>query len=670
MSTPNPSSDPRPTLETNADPEADITQEKKSLSPAVGALRRSFTPVANTWARLPKPKGQRLVWLSVLATSAVTGAIAFQWLGALPPTPNCRKIFKATLSDAGELYCADQAARKGDEASLSAALKLANSIGPEHPLFEQSQQLSNHWSQAILVVARRKVESGDLKKGVALAQTVPKTSKVYDEAQAMIQDWQGNWQKGEEIFRKAKSAIQDQDWGKATEQISNLTQLGSDYWQRQADKIVAEMSIEQQEFIKISAAQDLVSSGVPEDIAKAIQTVSQIDAKRLARKRVSEKIDEWSQKLVDFAREAEAQGDYKGMLKAAQMVPPTSKVAATAAAYVQLGRAETVDQEETLWSAIQAHGLAAQIDAKTPVYEASQAQRQKWQNNIQNWGQLELAKWFARVDQVSGYKVAVEQASLVTPEQPRRVEAQTLIAFWNKQVDTFSDRQFIARAKQMAVENTIANFQLAITEASKVLSGQPLREVAQTLIAEWENAVERVQDQPILDAAIALAKKGDLNSAIQTAEKIESDRALYSEAQSNIGQWVAQIQAVEDRPILNEAEALASDGRLSEAISRASDIGPSRAMYDEAQSRIADWAERRRQIEAANQPPPPQEEYQEPSSQDETVYEEPAPPVEETAPPPEESAPPATSDGGGEPPADDGGAASDGGGETGSNPNF
>jgi soluble cytochrome b562 len=194
--------------------------------------------------------------------------------------------------------------------------------------------------------------------------------------------------------------------------------------------------------------------------------------------------------------------------------------------------------------------------------------------------------------------------------------------------------------------------------------------VAQTLIAEWENAVERVQDQPILDAAIALAKKGDLNSAIQTAEKIESDRALYSEAQSNIGQWVAQIQAVEDRPILNEAEALASDGRLSEAISRASDIGPSRAMYDEAQSRIADWAERRRQIEAANQPPPPQEEYQEPSSQDETVYEEPAPPVEETAPPPEESAPPATSDGGGEPPADDGGAASDGGGETGSNPNF
>jgi hypothetical protein len=668
MSTPNPSSDPRPTLEANTESNTDVTQKKKFLSPIVGALSRSLAPVVNTWARLPKPKGQTLVWLTVLTTSAVTGAVAFQWLGGLPPTPNCGKIFKATLSDAGELYCADQAARKGDEASLSAALKLANSIGPEHPLFEQSQQLSDRWSQAILVVARRKVESGDLKKGVALAQSVPKTSKVHDEAQAMIKDWQENWQKGEEIFRQAKAAIQDQDWGKATEQISNLTQLGSNYWQRQADKIVAEMSIEQQEFIKISAAQDLVSYGTPEDIAKAIQTVSQIDAKRLARKRVAEKIDEWSQKLIDFAREFEAQGDYPRMLKVAQMVPPNSKMAATAAAYVQLGRAETVEQEDTLWSAIQAHGLASQIDAKTPVYEASQAQRQKWQDNIQNWGQLELAKWFARVDQVSGYKTAVDQAALVSTEQPRRVEAQTLIAFWNKQVETLPDRQFIARAKQMAVDNTIGNLQLAITEASKVLSGQPLRDVAQTLIAEWGDAVERVQDKPILDAAIALAKKGDLNSAIQAAEKIESDRALYGEAQSSIGQWVAQIQSVEDRPILNEAEAMAREGRLSEAISRASDIGSSRAMYDEAQSRIADWAEQRRQIEAANQPPPPQETYQEPSDQDETASgDESAPLLDEPAPPPEESAPPAAVDEGA-PPVDESGAPAEG--ESGSNPNF
>jgi hypothetical protein len=184
--------------------------------------------------------------------------------------------------------------------------------------------------------------------------------------------------------------------------------------------------------------------------------------------------------------------------------------------------------------------------------------------------------------------------------------------------------------------------------------------------------VERVQDQPILNQALALAKKGDLNGAIQIAEKIGSERSLYAEAQSNIGQWVAQIQAVEDRPILNDAEALASEGRLSEAINRASDIGPSRAMYGEAQARISDWAEQRRQIEEANRPQPAPAENPESSGQDEAAYEDEAaqPPVEDAPPPTESSAPSESGDVGSEPPPADSGATEGGEGQSGSNPNF
>jgi hypothetical protein len=592
MSTNEPSSAPtsEPTLETEVDPTA---EPKKTL----------FTPLKEAWARFPYKRSQGLFWLVALTTSTLTGAIAFQWLTGLPPKQNCGKLFKATLSDSGQLFCADQAARKGDEASLSSALELAGSIGEDNPLFEQSRQLSNHWSESILVLARQKVETGDLKKGIALAQKVPKTSEVYSNAQATIQDWQGNWQKGDATFKKAKEAIQDQNWGLAMEQVRNLVQIGSNYWQGQADKIVKEMSVEQEAFYKIASAQQIADSGRPEDFARAIQAVSKIDPKRLARKRVGEKVEEWSEKLVDVAKSAEADGNYEEMVDAAQKVPPTAKVGKVAASYLQLGRAGMAAKDDTLWSAIQAQAFAAQIDTSTPVYEQSKTKRQKWEGQIQTWGQLALAQWFAGMDQVSGYRLATEQAAMVGSNQPRRVQAQTFIASWKKQVDSFQDRQFMARAQQMAVDNTIASLQSAITEAGKVLSGQPLRDAAQTLVAQWSDGIQRIEDQPILDQAIALAKAGDLNAAIQTADKIGSNRALYRDAQARAGEWIAQIQAVEDRPILNEADALASEGRLSEAIARASDIGGNRAMYGEAQSRISDWAERRRQIRAASEPP-------------------------------------------------------------------
>ncbi|MGB8701726.1 MAG: hypothetical protein WCD18_20105 [Thermosynechococcaceae cyanobacterium] len=647
-------------------PNSQPVLDAEATSPPTVSKRNLFEPALQEMQRLRQRYPQGLFWLVVLATSTLTGAVAFQWLTALPPTPNCNKLLKATLSDSGQLYCADQSARKGDEASLSSALALAGSITEQNPLFEQSRQLADHWAQAILVLARQKVDEGDINKGVALAQKVPKTSGVYEEAQGMIQDWQDNWKKGGKIYDKARQAIADQNLNLAMEQVRDLIQIGSDYWQKRADKIVAEISIEQEAFSKIGAAQDLASSGYPDDLAKAIQAVSQIDPKRLARKRVTEKIDEWSQSLVDIAKDAQANGDYEGSVKAAQMVPPSSKAAKAATAYLQLGRAAMVAQDDSLWSSIQAYAYANQIESGTPIYEESTSQRQKWQGQIQNWGNLAIARWLAGFDQLAGYQLAIDQAAMVKSDEPRRVESQTLIAYWTKQIDSFTDRQFMARAKQMALDNTVASLQSAAAEASKVLSGQPLRDVAQTLIAMWSSTTERIEDQPMLDQAIAIAAKGDLNGAIQMADKINSDRALYGEAQSKIGGWVAQIQEVEDRPILNDAEALAREGRLSEAISRASDIGSNRAMYSEAQGRIADWAAQLRPVEEPSRPEPAPTES-DTAGQSEAAYSDAPPepaPVENSPSAAEENPPPEPSvEGSSEPPQTDPGTP--GGAETG-----
>ncbi len=596
-----------PTNEPSSPSELPSTLEAGSSAelPAASSLRPSLSlAFLQRFLRQSQQQSRWILWAVVVATATVTGAIAFQWLTALPEVPNCKNFLGTALSKSQQLYCADQTASKGDEAALTKALKLAGEISPVDPMFEQAKQLSNTWSNAVLVMARQKVEAGDLEKGIQLAEQVPEHSNVHGEAQAAIADWRSNWQKGEVIFKKAKAAIQDQDWTVATEQVRNLVQLDSDYWKKRADVIVAEISVEQQAFAKISSAQDLVDYGSPDDIAKAIQQVSQVDPKRLARKKAMQKIDEWSQKLIDVAQTSQQYGDFDDVISTAQKVPPSSKLSAVANAYLQMGRAEKVAQDGSLWAYIQAYAYANQIEPDTSVYTASQQRRQNWERQIQGWGQLALAEWVAHFDLVGGYETAIAQAQLIDADAPRRVEAQTLIAHWTNQINTFDNRQFIARAKQLALTNTTNGFMSAIAEVEKVLSGQPLWEQARTLAANWTDGIEKLEDQPILDRARAFAQNGDFESAIRTAEGIDRDRALFSAAQDDIYKWVSQVQIAADRPILNEADSLASQGSLSAAIARASDIGYGRALYWDAQSRIADWAAQRRQIEQARQPQP------------------------------------------------------------------
>ena len=62
--------------------------------------------------------------------------------------------------------------------------------------------------------------------------------------------------------------------------------------------------------------------------------------------------------------------------------------------------------------------------------------------------------------------------------------------------------------------------------------------------------------------------------------------ALYDDAQSAVKGWIAEIQIMEDRPLLIRAENLAAQGSLSAAIDIAAQIGPDRALYAEARTSI------------------------------------------------------------------------------------
>ena len=157
-------------------------------------------------------------------------------------------------------------------------------------------------------------------------------------------------------------------------------------------------------------------------------------------------------------------------------------------------------------------------------------------------------------------------------------------------------------------------------------------------MAQWTKRIEVNQDQPFLDEAIALAKQGKLGAAIEKASSIKSGRTLYAKAQDNVYQWVSELQVAQDRPILDRAAELASGGSLGAAIDMASQIGYGRALHSEAAGAIGRWSA---ELRANTAPPPaavPAREYAPAPRQEEYA---PAPRQEEYAPAPrqEEYAP-------------------------------
>jgi hypothetical protein len=80
-----------------------------------------------------------------------------------------------------------------------------------------------------------------------------------------------------------------------------------------------------------------------------------------------------------------------------------------------------------------------------------------------------------------------------------------------------------------------------------------------------------------------------LEEAIQEASRIAPGRALYKQAQAKIAQWTDTIQREQDQPFLDQARTLASTGNLPSAISAAQQIKAGRSLYKEAQNEIRGW---------------------------------------------------------------------------------
>ncbi len=480
-------------------------------------------------------------WFLPFFISGATGVGAAIYIFSLPPVSECRNL-STGAADAEKLYCADVAARQGNIKALISALELVAQWPAEHPLHSQALELSNEWSQAMIVIARRQMEQGNQDYAKTLIQKVPKTSQYYAQAQDLLNTWTTD--EGSTLIAQAETAIKAADWPAALDITRRLNLLGSEYWAGKSGELLVRLNYERGAWDKLEEARSWASWDAPPEYVKAIVLAQSIDPKTVAGQLVPQEVGAWVKAVIEYAQGLEASGDVAGAVNLITQIAPSLGNSQQNIPLLQLGQAEAAASQGTVWGYLEAVMRLEAIPREGILGEYVTQRQQAWELEAKNLGQLELAQWFASFDQGLGYQLAIQQAQTVGLGQPRRIAAQTLIAQWQRQAQASQEQPLLNVANQLAEK---AEFEQAIEIANRIPMQASLYAMAQAQITEWRGELQRQLDQPILANARQLAKEKKLSEAIATARKISPSSPLYEEAQVDIRGWLRSQRQAEAR---------------------------------------------------------------------------------------------------------------------------
>lgn len=516
----------------------------------------SLEPIqATSIERQPKTWGLgKLALIACGILGGIAGA-ALLWILSLPPAIDCKQI-SALSPDMERLQCAQQAAQSGELPKLLEGMKTLEQWTPDNPLYGEAQRLMAEWSASILNYARQKMQQSDYQGAVELAKQIPKSSPAYPDAQVQINEWQKDWQQFEKIYGAAQQALKKQDWNGALEQILALREASFDYWRsQQANALSQQLTDEKVARKLLLQANTAARSGTPEQLSTAITLLSQIQPKTFTWAEAQANFQQWSEKLLGIGFRNWQQGSLDQAIAIAKRVSLNPNLAEEAENLIWLSHATKLrvgsmaDWEVSptqLFKLVSASAIAAQIQPESRFYPQAQAALKSWRSQIQNVTQLQMAQMIANFWHPLTLQMAADQARQIPPKTPQRLQAQTLAAHWTREIERIEDRPYLAYARKLAEQGTIASLEAAIAQARQVKQGRVLHGEAESLIYAWRQQIEILEDQPILLNAQGLARQGRLGDAIQTAAQIGSGRALYLEAQAAIRDWSTEIRNLQN----------------------------------------------------------------------------------------------------------------------------
>jgi hypothetical protein len=545
----------------------------------------------------PPPKLRRVYsswqFWAVVAT-VTTGGMAFFAVGLLfklPAMPNCPSIFWPTASASVRLYCAQLAGNKQTVKDLLEAIALVKSLPQDHPLREEIDRQIEDWSVDILNLADKSFHAGNLKEAIATAKKIPNDVPAYKLVEERIKSWQSVWSKADEIYKAAEAQLRESNWIQAFRVAVRLQTVANDYWKTtKFDELSQVIQASREDSDKLAKARSLVQRGGTNNLQEAIKIAQSIGQKSYIYSAAQKFIPEIGRKMLELAETKVEERDLEGAIALARQIPANANMQAEVDDFINLAQAQSTAKEGTSASIEAAIAQAQKISAERPLHNKAQDLIKFWQRELEDIARLEKARQLAGLGTVNDLTAAIAQAQLVPTNNPRAQEARTEISRWTSQIQTMEDRPFLERAEQLAIIGDETSLQAAVYEASKIGRGRALYQEAQNKMGQWIGQIQRLQDQPYLEQARQLGREGNLSEAIAVAQQIQAGRALSGEAQSAIADWQAQMRSQQN---WQEANRLATQGTpdaLLGAIRSAQQVPRSSPLRAEAREAINQWS--------------------------------------------------------------------------------
>lgn len=389
-------------------------------------------------------------------------------------------------------------------------------------------------------------------------------------------------------------------------------------------------------------AQEAASKRTADDLLRAIELVNALPEDHPLRPRINGQIDRWSQDIIRLGNSSFQEGRLEEAIAIARKVPQNVPAYATVQKQIEKWQSIWSDaekiyraaedhlrQEEWTLAFRQATLLldsgntfweSAKYEQLTKVIEATKAEGNKLvkARNTASGGSLDnlvtgikLAEGIGQNSYLyqSASKLIAQFSKKIMALAQKRLQAgdwQQATAIVNQipesgnlkeQVQDFKE---LATATAQATTGSVDGLSKAIELAQKLNSGRPLYKQAQDLVGRWQ---QEMADVKVLELASRLAAPGgvkDLRAAIAQLQTVPESNPRRTEVRSQISRLSRQIELLEDSPFMQRANDLANTGdpnSLEAAVAQASRIAQGRALYGEAQGKIQAWIERRQRLQ-------------------------------------------------------------------------
>jgi hypothetical protein len=514
------------------------------------------------------------VWAALFVV--VFGGVGFlaTWqLLNMQKSPNCPKIFWPIASASLRLYCAQLSADSRTVAGLLEAIALVEALPEDHPLRSQVNQQVEEWARDILNLAEKDYQAGNLKQAIAKARQIPNNMAVAAIIEERIAKWQETWTEGNEILSKLEENLRASNWNQSFRLAVDLLNLNNEYWATvKYNEALAKITVAREDSSKLDNAFNLFARGGLDNWFKVIEEARKIQASSYAYQEAEKLIGKTEDKLQEYAERLIERKQWQALRDLANQTPKDLKIKEDVTDWSLLSEA-ALDAEAGTVEGLEAAILGLeQIDASRPLHQTALAMRERWQLQVQDIRILSEARDLAQAGTIEQYSAAIAKAGEVPRNNPLWSQAQQEIGSWNRQIQVIEDRPILERAREIAIPGDINSLSSAIIQARAIGKNRALYRDAQREIRDWQARIERMEDQPILDQAQALANLKDYSTAIETANQIPPGRTLSSEASQNIRRWRRELRARQNLQQANQLAATGSAEGLTRAIALVTNI--------------------------------------------------------------------------------------------------